>query len=76
MAVNLIREYFGSHLDTLPHQFFAYLIEAERLYYILTTERGFSDGLPIISVLTKAYDCLIHEIITKPFVKYARDRLR
>ena len=75
-AVNLIREYFGSYLDTLPHQFFAYLIEAERLYYILTTERGFNDGLPIISVLTKAYDCLIHEIITKSFVKYARDRLR
>ena len=76
VAINLIREYFGKSLETLPHQFFAYLIEAERLYYILTNERGFSDGLPIISVMTKAYDCLIHELITKWFARYARDRMR
>lgn len=76
VAINLIREYFGQSLERLPHQFFAYLIEAERLYYILTNERGFSDGLPIVSVMTKAYDCLIHELITKWFARYARDRLR
>lgn len=75
VIVDQLTEYFGEKLDMLPTDFLAYMIEVERLYYLLTVEGGFEDGLPIVSVITKAYDLLIHELITRSFAPWARKEI-